>query len=125
MKAFSAALWLLVGLVHLLPVTGVLGAASLQRLYGLPITDPNLLILMQHRAVLFGLVGGVMVAAAFVPAWRSVAAVVGFISIGSFLLIAWSVGGYNALIARVVWIDVAALVLLIGAVLLNVRRSTP
>ena len=125
MKAFSAALWLLVGLVHLLPVTGVLGAASLQRLYGLPITDPNLLILLQHRAVLFGLVGGVMVAAAFVPAWRSVAAVVGFISIGSFLLIAWSVGGYNALIARVVWIDVAALVLLIGAVLLNVRRSTP
>ncbi len=125
MKAFSAALWLLVGLVHLLPVTGVLGAASLQRLYGLPITDPNLLILMQHRAVLFALVGGVMVAAAFVPAWRSAAAVVGFISIGSFLLIAWSVGGYNALIARVVWIDVAALVLLLVAVVLNVRRSTP
>lgn len=125
MKTFSAALWLLVGLVHLLPVTGVLGAASLQRLYGLPITDPNLLILMQHRAVLFGLVGGVMVAAAFVPAWRSVAAVVGFISISSFLLIAWSVGGYNALIARVVWIDVVALVLLLGAVVFNVRRSTP
>jgi hypothetical protein len=125
MKAFSAALWLLVGLVHLLPVTGVLGAASLQRLYGLPITDPNPLILMQHRAVLFGLVGGGLVAAAFVPAWRSVAAVVGFISISSFLLIAWSVGGYNALIARVVWIDVVALVLLLGAVVLNVRRSTP
>ncbi len=125
MKAFSAALWLLVGLVHLLPVTGVLGAASLQRLYGLPITDPNLLILLQHRAVLFAMVGGVMVAAAFVPAWRSAAAVVGFISISSFLLIAWSVGGYNALIARVVWIDVVALVLLLGAVLLNVRRSTP
>lgn len=125
MKAFSAALWLLVGLVHLLPVTGVLGTASLQRLYGLPITDPNLLILMQHRAVLFALVGGVMVAAAFVPAWRSVAAVVGFISIGSFLLIAWSVRGYNTLIARVVWIDVAALVLLLVAVVLNVRRSTP
>ncbi len=125
MKAFSTALWLLVGLVHLLPVTGVFGAASLQRLYGLPITDPNLLILMQHRAVLFGLVAGVLVAAAFVPAWRSAAAVVGFISISSFLLIAWSVGGYNALIARVVWIDVVALVLLLCAVVLNVRRSTP
>ncbi|WP_397597057.1 hypothetical protein [Silanimonas sp.] len=124
MKAFSAALWLLVGLVHLLPVTGVLGAASLQRLYGLPITDPNLLILMQHRAVLFALVGAVMVGAAFVPAWRSAAAVVGFISIGSFLLIAWSVGGYNALIARVVWIDVAALVLLILASLLAMRARS-
>ena len=124
MKAFSAALWLLVGLVHLLPVTGVLGAASLQRLYGLPITDPNLLILMQHRAVLFGLVGGVLVAAAFVPAWRSVAAVVGFISISSFLLIAWSVGGYNALIARVVWIDAVALVLLALASLLALRARS-
>jgi hypothetical protein len=125
MKAFSAALWLIVGLVHLLPVTGVLGAASLQRLYGLPITDPNLLILMQHRAVLFALVGGVMVGAAFVPAWRSAAAVVGFISIGSFLLIAWSVGGYNALIARVVWIDVAALLALALATALHWRATRP
>lgn len=125
MKAFSAALWLFVGLVHLLPVTGVLGAASLQRLYGLPITDPNLLILMQHRAVLFALVGGVMVAAAFVPAWRSAAAVVGFISISSFLLIAWSVGGYNALITRVVWVDVAALLALSLATVLHLRTARP
>jgi len=125
MKTFSAALWLIVGLVHLLPVTGVLGAASLQRLYGLPITDPNLLILMQHRAVLFALVGGVMVAAAFVPAWRSAAAVVGFICIGSFLLIAWSVGGYNAWIARVVWIDVSALLALALATSLHWREARP
>ena len=125
MKAFSAALWLFVGLVHLLPVTGVLGAASLQRLYGLPITDPNLLILMQHRAVLFALVGGVMVAAAFVPAWRSAAAVVGFISISSFLLIAWGVGGYNALITRVVWVDVAALLALSLATVLHLRTARP
>ena len=109
----------LVGIIHLLPVTGVLGAPSLQRLYGVAITDPNLLILMQHRAVLFAIVGGVLLGAAFRPEWRTLAITVGLVSVVSFLLVAWSTGGYNALIARVVWIDVVALVMLVVAALLE------
>jgi hypothetical protein len=113
----------LAAIIHLLPVTGVLGAASLERLYGVAITDPNLLVLMRHRAVLFAIVGGVLIASIFRVEWRPLAIAVGLVSVVSFLLIAWSVGGTNALIARVVWVDVAALGMLVTAALLHARRG--
>lgn len=113
----------LAALVHLLPVIGVLGAASLERLYGVAITDPNLLVLMRHRAVLFAIVGGVLIAAIVRPEWRALAITIGMASVVSFLLIAWSVEGTNALIARVVWVDVAALGMLVAAALLHARRG--
>lgn len=101
-----------VGVIHLLPIMGVTGAAALQRLYGLPISDPNLLILLQHRAVLFAIVGLLQFAAVFRVEWRPLALAVGAVSVVSFLVVALLVGGYNAAIARVVWADVLALVLL-------------
>lgn len=125
MRWLSPILLALVGLVHLLPVTGAFGAPHLERLYGVAITDPNLLVLMQHRAVLFAIVGGLLLAAVFRPEWRPLAIAVAGVSVGSFLLVAWSVGGYNALIARVVWIDVAALALLVIAGLLEALVARP
>lgn len=105
------------GIIHLVPMTGVLGADRLTSLYGLPMTDPNLVILMRHRAVLFGLLGAFMVYAAFRPALQLLAFVAGFISVLSFFWIAWSVGGYNDSIGRIVTGDIVALVsLLIGVI---------
>lgn len=101
-----------VGVIHLLPIMGVTGAAALARLYGLTISDPNLLILLQHRAVLFAIVGLLQFAAVFRVEWRPLALAVGALSVVSFLVVALLVGGYNAEIARVVWADVLALVLL-------------
>ena len=62
MQAISTALIFGVGLVNLLPVSGVLSANRLQALYGVAIEDVNFLVLMRHRAVLFGIVGGLLVA---------------------------------------------------------------
>ena len=50
-KVVSAAL-LLAALIHLVPLAGVLGADTLATLYGLDFSEPNLSILMRHRAVL-------------------------------------------------------------------------
>lgn len=101
-----------VGVIHLLPIMGVTGAAALARLYGLTISDPNLLILLQHRAVLFAIVGLLQFAAVFRAEWRPLALAVGAVSVVSFLAVALLVGDYNAEIARVVWADVLALLLL-------------
>ncbi|MFM8910929.1 MAG: phosphopantetheine adenylyltransferase, partial [Gemmatimonadota bacterium] len=91
-----------VGLIHLLPLSGVLGGGRLSVLYGLPFDEPNLAILMRHRAVLFGLLGLFLCVAAFRPAWQTIAFVAGFISVVCWRWGARSVGGYNAAGARVV-----------------------
>lgn len=103
---------LLVGLVHLLPLVGVVGAGQIQRLYGVTVQDPNLEILLRHRAVLFGLLGLALAVAAFRPAWHTAALMGATLSVVSFLVLAWLVGGSNAAIATVVRVDVVAAVLL-------------
>lgn len=113
----------LAGIIHLLPLPGVLGADHLRRLYGVAVDDANMGILLQHRAVLFGLLGGLLIAAAFRPDLRAAALVMGIGSTVSFLVIAWSAGGYNPQLARVVYADIAAVLLLVVAAAIEWRAT--
>lgn len=104
----------LVGLVHVLPVIGVLGPHRLEALYGVEVLEPNLLVLMRHRAVLFGLLGSFLLFSAFRPELHRLALIAGFISVLSFLVLA--LAPVNAQLTRVVTIDLGALALLfVGA----------
>jgi hypothetical protein len=85
MRHTLTAALLVAALIHLLPLSGVLGAERLATLYGVPVADPNLMILMRHRAVLFGLLGVFLGVAAFIPALQGAALVAGMISVVSFL----------------------------------------
>ncbi len=115
---------LVAAVIHLLPVVGVFGADRLQSLYGLPLDGPDLQILMRHRAILFGLLGIYLLAAAFIPVLQPSAFAAGLVSVLSFLLLAWSNTGYNASIARIVAVDILALVaLLIGTAAYFIIRS--
>lgn len=113
MRHLISAMLVVVGIIHLLPVAGVLGSERLATLYGISFSDPNLAILMRHRAVLFGLLGLFFVIAAFRPALRPVAFGVGFVSVLSFLWLARSVGNYNPQVAKVFAADVIALACLV------------
>ena len=113
MRILISLMLIITGIIHLLPLSGVLGVERLSALYGTAFSDPNLVILMRHRAVLFGLLGLFFIAAAFRPTWQPLAFAAGFISVVSFLWLAWSVGGYNAQLGRVVIADLIALVCLI------------
>jgi hypothetical protein len=110
MDKIIAGLLVVVGIIHLLPVSGVLGSERLSILYGIAFDEPNLEILMRHRAVLFGLLGAFLVYAAFKPAVQSLALVAGFVSVISFIAIAWSVGEYNESIRKVFLADIVAII---------------
>lgn len=120
MRYIVCAALIIVGLIHLLPLSGVLGAERLSALYGLDFSDPSLAILMRHRAVLFGLLGLFLLAAAFRSAWIPLALVAGTLSVVSFLLLAWLVGDYNAAVSRVVVADVVALACLAIGIIAHV-----
>ncbi len=60
MEHLCAASFALAGVINIIPVTGVLGAARLQALYGMPFSSGDLLLLMQHRAVMLGSIGGLL-----------------------------------------------------------------
>lgn len=113
-KVVTAAL-LLAALIHLVPLAGVLGADTLATLYGLDFSEPNLSILMRHRAVLFGLLGVFLMVAAFRRSLQPAAVVSGLVSVVSFLLIAWTTGGYNPQVRGIVLGDLVALVALLVA----------
>lgn len=109
MKYLVSAALIVVGLIHLAPMTGAFGPAWLEKLYGLPIGEPNLEILMRHRAILFGLLGAFLIAAAFKRELQAIAFAAGLVSVASFVWLAWSVGGYNPHLERVVTVDLVAL----------------
>lgn len=117
MKRFArhvvTAALVVVAVIHLLPLSGALGAAQLTSLYGLTLGDPNEILLMRHRAVLFGILGTFLLVAAFRPAFRTAAFLGGFVSVGSFLWLARPFGDYNASVARVVAVDWIALAVLV------------
>ena len=119
MEKVATGLLVLVGIIHLLPVAGVLGADRLAALYGIALSEPNIEILMRHRAILFGLLGLFLVYAAFQPSLQTLAIVAGLVSVVSFIAIAWSVGGYNEPVRKVVIADVIAAVVLIVAGVIN------
>ena len=114
MRYFIAFTLLAGGVIHLLPVAGVLGTERLFTLYGVPVTEPNLAILLRHRAVMFGLIGGVMILSIVKPAMQPLAFALGLLSVTSFLYIASSVGQYNLQVSRVVVVDILALVCLLA-----------
>ncbi len=112
------ALLLVVAVIHLIPLSGFFGVERLNSLYGLAIDDANLEILMRHRAIIFGILGGLFVYAAFIPAIQPIAFVAAFISIASFFLLAFSVDEFNSEIRTIVIADVVAGVALLSAIVL-------
>jgi len=112
MKYVSIVALLMAGIIHLLPVSGVMGVSTLMRLYGIEVNDPNTAILLQHRALLFGALGVLMLCAIALPWLRITALTVGLFSAASFIVVAITVGGYNPAIGRVVFADIVASVLL-------------
>lgn len=113
------ALLVVVGLINFLPLMGVISADKLAALYSVNVGDANMELLLRHRAVLFGILGGFIIVAAFVPSWQWLAIVGGLLSMVSFIVLAQQIGDYNAEIRKIILIDWAAIACTIVAAVLK------
>jgi hypothetical protein len=123
MQTIVKILYGVAGLINIIPVTGVLGAARLEALYGQSFVGADLVLLMRHRAVFFGLLGGLLIAAAFQAQLRTLAAVAGLVSMGSYMLLALPPGEHGAAVQRVFWADMVGIVLLAAGWWLSSRNG--
>ena len=118
MQKTITALLVIIGIIHILPITGLLGAEKLSKLYGFQTEDNTLILLMRHRAVLFGILGVFFVFAAFRQAYQPLAFVMAGVSILSFLILEKLESPVHEAIGKVVIADWIALACLFVAICL-------
>ncbi len=113
----------IVGLVNVVPVLGIFSASKMEKAYDVRIASKDLEILMRHRALLFGVLGGFILYAAFFPVYHVAAMVMAGVSMIGFAILALWVGGYNASIRKVFIADLVGIGFLLAAAVLKVFES--
>jgi RsiW-degrading membrane proteinase PrsW (M82 family) len=124
-KAISGLL-IVAALLHLVPALGVFGNSALSMLYGAAFQQINQQIVMRHQAVLNGLLGALLLYAAWRPRMQPLALIAGNISLLSFLVFALLLRNYNPPVDKLVLGDLAALACLLtaaGLFLFQQRRA--
>lgn len=116
---FIVAALVLAGVINALPVIGMLSGERLQTLYEVSIQDPSLLMLMRHRAVMLGLLGGLMLGSIAQPAWRLPSMVAVLLSMLSFVLLAQAEPALNQSVRKVMLIDAVVSLALLPALVLQ------
>jgi hypothetical protein len=122
-KHIVSALLIAAGLINFLPVAGVLSAEVLAAAYGIQAPEGDLLILMRHRALLFGILGALIIVSAFRRHLQPAAILAGLVSMLGFVALALASGDFGAELRRVVIIDVIALVALAAAAFLRPKGA--
>jgi hypothetical protein len=111
------------GLIHILPMAGLFGRPLLERAYGITLGEGHdLTILMQHRALLFGLLAAACFSAVANPGWRWPVGIAALISMLGFVLIA-ALQTHGLPITKVIWIDAGAALLLSFSLLLHFKSG--
>ena len=98
-----------VGLINFLPVIGIISAEKLSAAYAVELIGNDIVILMRHRALLFGLIGGFMLYSVWKPSYQSVAMVMAAIFMLGFLFFVAAADHYNASITKIAIIDLIGL----------------
>ncbi len=124
MKLISTILYILVSLINFYPVIGSISASALNSLYGVIPDDSNMLILMRHRAILFGIIGSIIIFAAFNVQLRPVATIIGLLSMISFIVLTFATPDFNAQLQRIAVIDIVASIVLVIAFLLGTNEQS-
>ncbi len=109
----------IVGVINFLPVFGLFSANQMAQVYAVDLANNELQMLMRHRALLFGIIGGFVLCALFKPKYQPVAMIMAGISMVGFLVLVWMVGDTNEAILNVTRVDVVGILCLVLAALIK------
>lgn len=118
---FVTFLFIVAGLINFAPLVGVLGDSLIENAYGIEVASNDLSLLLRHRAALFGIVGGLLLVAAFRPTIRTTATVCGFASMISFLILYGLIQPTGPALTGILRLDIVGIIALGAAVLLDWR----
>ena len=115
----------LIGIVNLLPSILAFLPHKISGAYGVAVPDSNYELLFRHRAVLFGIIGGIMLFSAITKRHYAIAVMVGLLSMVSFILLYFLMdGNVNTALTKVMKVDVVAvIILLIGYALFKFNQA--
>ncbi len=103
------------GVINLLPSILAFLPKRISSSYGIAVPDANYELLLRHRAVLFGIIGGIMLYAAYSQTHYSLAVIIGLVSMVSFVALLQLVPGeVNPQLRKVMKVDVFAIVILLA-----------
>lgn len=108
-----------VGLINFVPIMGLLSAQKLESAYSIELASNDLVILMRHRALLFGVLGGFILYSAFVTSYQGAAMIMAAVSMVGYAALVYLVGDYNDSIFKVLLVDIVGIVFLTIAVILK------
>lgn len=123
MNKFIMTCLIIVGLINFIPVLGVLSAHNLEKAYSISLLSNDIVILMRHRALLFGILGGFILYSAFHPFYQVAAMIMAAISMIGYVFLVLHVGDYNAAIFKVLIIDLVGIVFLLAAIILKYLKK--
>lgn len=118
-KSFIPVAYLLCAFVNLAPTVGVSSDARLEQLYATDIPGSDLSLLMRHRAILFGIVGVLLLVGAIRKQHRTTAGLAGLVSMLSYIILFATSTVDNSNLLRIAWIDGVACVLLLVAMTMH------
>jgi hypothetical protein len=112
-------LLLVVGIINFIPVFGIISSLKISQAYSINMASNDINILMRHRALLFGIIGGFIFYSIYRPKFQPAAMLMAAISMSGFLLILYLEGGYNDALFKVAIVDICGLVCLLILVILK------
>ena len=122
MNVISACL-LLVGLINFAPVVGLLSVSKLNEAYEITLISHDIILLMRHRALLFGILGVFILYSAFSPKLQTAAMLMGFVSMAGYVVLILIGGDYNSQLQKIMWVDIAGIVLVVIAAIFKWKEG--
>ena len=123
MEFFFRITLFIAGLINLLPTLLAFFPDNISKSYGIDIPNSNYELLLRHRAILFGIIGGLMIISAIVKKHYEIATTAGLISMTSFIILYFLIDKEINSELKKVMIDVVATVILCIGLLLFMLKS--